>query len=144
MTEKNMEKSKTHDDHLHSEKTGRFFSDKMLTLAYEPLNVGDMENPDGSAKIQNHCGDIMEIFLKLDQDKIINTKFLSNGCKATLACGSAVTELAKGLTVSQAAKITSQTIIGYLNGIPPAKSHCAQLAVKTLQKALQDTRGTVD
>ena len=115
---------------------GEQYSEKVLTLAYEPLNVGEIENPDGSSRVQGSCGDNMDVSLKLDNTIIAEVKFLTDGCGATLACGSAVTELAKGKTIYQAEKISPQEIIHFLDGLPESHVHCAVLAVQALQRAL--------
>jgi len=114
------------------------YSDKVLTLAYEPLNVGEMENPDGFGYVKGFCGDRMAIFLKLTDRKISDAKFLTDGCGATLACGSAVTELTKGKTPYEAAKITPQAVIKYLDGLPASHLHCAVLAAQALQAAIEN------
>jgi len=117
-------------------KTGDRYSEKVLTLAYEPLNVGEIKNPDGSARVQGSCGDSMEVSLKIHNSIITEIRFLTDGCGATLACGSAVTELARGKTIYQAENISPQTIIHYLDGLPESHIHCAVLAVQALQQAL--------
>jgi len=115
------------------------FSERAMTFAYEPLNVGEIESPDGSASVTGSCGDRMYITLKLSGDTIEDARFLTDGCGATLACGSAVTEMAKGKTVFQAKKIYPQTIVKYLDGLPASHVHCAVLAAQTLWKALESS-----
>lgn len=120
--------------------TEEVYSDKAITLAYEPLNVGEIENPDGASKIKGDCGDTLQIHLRLTDGVITETRFLTDGCAATLACGSAVTELVKNKTPFQATKIYPQTIVKYLDGLPPSHMHCAVLAVQALKVALKSMK----
>ena len=115
------------------------YSDKVLALAYDPLNVGEIENADSFGYAKGTCGDEITIFLKIENGKICNAKFLTDGCGATLACGSSITELVKGKTVWQAKKIYPQDIINYLGGLPASHLHCAVLAVQALREALGNT-----
>jgi len=114
------------------------YSDKVLTLAYEPMNVGEIENPDTFGYVKGSCGDEMTIFLRIKDGRIYDAKFLTDGCGATLACGSTVTELAKGKTIWEAKKIHPQGIVDYLGGLPASHLHCAFLAVRALRKALDN------
>ena len=116
------------------------FSDKVVSLTYEPLNVGSIENPDGHARISGPCGDTMEIFISTKGERLEKITFLTDGCGATLACGSAVTELAKGKTIPEAETIDVLSILEYLDDLPPSHEHCALLAVKTLCQALKDLK----
>ena len=122
--------------------TSEPYSDKVLTLAYEPLNVGEIENPDGIARVTGECGDSMKIYLKITGDTISEARFLTDGCGATLACGSAVTELVRGRTPWEAIKIYPQTVIQYLDGLPTSHMHCAVLAVQALKEALKSLKST--
>lgn len=114
------------------------YSEKVLELAYEPQNVGEIENPDGVGFAHGSCGDRMSIFIKLENQYISDIKFLTDGCGATLACGSAVTQMAKGRTPFEATKIHPQHIVRFLDGLPSSHLHCAVLAVQTLKKALEN------
>jgi len=114
------------------------FSQKVVSLAYEPRNVGSLKNPDGHGRVAGQCGDTMEIYIKMKGKIIDPIGFLTDGCGATLACGSATTELAKGKTPYEAGKITPQAVIKYLDGLPASHLHCAVLAVQTLRKALEN------
>ena len=116
------------------------YSDKVLTLAYEPVNVGEIENPDGSARVMGECGDWMQIYLKITGDTISEVRFLTDGCGATLACGSAVTELVRARTPWEVTKIYPQTVIRYLDGLPASHMHCAVLAVQALKEALRSLK----
>lgn len=114
------------------------YSEKVLTLAYEPLNVGKIESASGVGYIKGTCGDSIHVYIKTDHDQIIGATFLTDGCGATLACGSAVTELAKGKSCYNASKMTVQEVIGYLDGLPASHVHCAVLAIKALHKAIKN------
>ena len=118
-------------------KASEIYSDKVLELAYDPLNVGEIENPDGAASVTGECGDRMQVHLKLSCGKITEVRFLTTGCGATVACGSAVTELAKGKTPYEVSKIYPQTIVSYLDGLPASHMHCAVLAVQAMRQALK-------
>jgi len=117
--------------------TETVYSDKVVTLAYEPLNVGKIKNPDGKSEAQGECGDKMWISFKVENGNIADVRFLTDGCGATLACGSAVTELAKGKTPYQAMKIYPQNVVQYLDGLPASHLHCSVLAVNALKRALK-------
>ena len=119
------------------EESLKVFSEKVVSLAYEPINVGDIDNPNGHGRLTGSCGDTMEIFVRVEKKIIGDIKFLTDGCGATLACGSAVTELAKGKTPDEARKVGVLDILNYLDDLPPSHAHCALLAVNTLQKALE-------
>ncbi|RKY77007.1 iron-sulfur cluster assembly scaffold protein [candidate division KSB1 bacterium] len=114
------------------------FSDKVLEFAYDPLNTGEIEDPDGTGFAKGECGDSMTIFLKTEKNKIKEARFLADGCGATLACGSAVTELVKDKSLFNAKNIYPQTVIRFLDGLPASHTHCSVLAVQALRKALDD------
>jgi len=106
--------------------------------AFRPRNHGVLSNADGFARITGPCGDTMEIWLKVKDDKIIDSAFLVDGCVATLACGSMITELARGERVSQAIGISQQDVLDALDGLPEGNKHCALLAANTLKEAVRD------
>ncbi|MBN2030230.1 iron-sulfur cluster assembly scaffold protein [bacterium] len=114
------------------------YSDKVLTYAYEPVNIGEMTSPDGKGHVKGNCGDELMIWIKLKKGIISNATFLSEGCGTGVACGCAVTEMVKGKTPYEASKITPQDILFFLDGLPVSHMHCAVLAIQALQKALDD------
>ena len=125
---------------LHSAMMGNHeegFSEKAQTLAYEPVHVGEIEDADGQGHVKGRCGDSMTIYLSVKDNHVENATFLTDGCGATLACGSSVTELLRGKTRLQASRIQAQHVIRDLNGLPPSHTHCAVLAVQALKKALE-------
>ncbi len=104
-----------------------------------PRNVGVIENPDGYGKIGNPvCGDLMEIFIKVKNDVITDIKFKTFGCGSAIATSSMVTELAKGKNIDEAMKITRNDVASELDGLPPHKMHCSNLAADALQAAIKD------
>lgn len=117
-------------------------SDRVLELAYEPVNVGEIENADAIGYVQGSCGDTMTIYLKISDSIIHDARFLSDGCGVTLACGSSVTRLAKGISCRQASLIQPQAVIQDLDGLPASHLHCAVLAVHTLKDALDHYKKT--
>jgi nitrogen fixation NifU-like protein len=115
------------------------YSQKVIELFRNPKNMGEMENPTVEATEGDpQCGDVFQMFLKVENDKILDAKYLSFGCAANIATGSATTEMVKGKTVDEADEITIQTIVDSLQGLPALKMHCAVLAYKTLKKALRE------
>jgi len=118
--------------------TNESFSDTVLAFAYEPRNVGELDDADAIGQCRGNCGDSMTIYLKIKGDRIHQATFLTDGCGATLACGSAVTNLALTKTRLQALQIHPQHIIRELDGLPPSHTHCAVLAAQCLKKAIQN------
>jgi nitrogen fixation NifU-like protein len=119
------------------------YSDKVLTYAYDPINIGEIKNPDGQGLVKGDCGDSIVIYIMLKKQKIDRVQFLVDGCSASVACGCAVTELAKGKSPYEALKITPQEVIQFLDGLPASHMHCAVLAIQALQKALDDLKNTL-
>ena len=106
-----------------------------------PRNMGEMENPDGVGKGGNPvCGDMMELYIKVENDVITDVKFMTFGCGAAIATSSMVTELVKGKTLDEALKISNATVAEALDGLPPVKMHCSVLAEDALKGAIEDYR----
>jgi len=104
-----------------------------------PKNVGTIENPDGYGKVGNPvCGDLMEMFIRIKDDTITDIKFKTFGCGSAIATSSMVTELAKGMHVDKAMKITRNDVANELDGLPPKKMHCSNLAADALHAAIKD------
>ncbi len=115
------------------------YSDKVMDHFFNPRNVGEIENPDGIGKVGNPvCGDVMELYIKVEKDKIIDAKFKTFGCGAAIATSSMVTELVKGKTLQDALKITNKGVVEALGGLPKHKLHCSVLAEKALKLAIED------
>lgn len=117
------------------------YTDKVMDHFKNPRNVGNMENPSGMGKVGNPvCGDIMELYLKIEEGKIVDAKFKTFGCGAAIATSSMVTEMIKGKTTEEALKISNREVAEALGGLPPAKMHCSVLAEDALQSAIEDYR----
>jgi nitrogen fixation NifU-like protein len=100
-----------------------------------PVHMGFMDHPDAHGSTASVCGDLMEIFLRLESDRVIEAKFRTNGCGATMACGSFAAELAMGKTIHELLEIKGETILGKMGGLPAQERHCADLAAEALQQA---------
>ena len=117
------------------------YSEKVLEHFRNPRNVGELENPDGIGVEGNPvCGDLMEIHIRVEDDRITDIKFKTFGCGSAIATSSMVTELAKGKTLDEALQITRQTVADELDGLPKQKMHCSNLAADALHKAIEDYR----
>jgi nitrogen fixation NifU-like protein len=117
------------------------YSEKVLDHFRNPRNVGEIEDPDGVGTVGNPvCGDVMSIYIKVNDDKIEDIKFKTFGCGAAIATTSMTTELAKGKTLDEALEITRQDVADELGGLPPVKMHCSNLAADALHEAIEDYR----
>ena len=117
------------------------YSEKVMDHFRNPRNMGEMENPDGVGKVGNPvCGDMMELYIKVENDVITDVKFMTFGCGAAIATSSMVTELVKGKTLDEALKISNATVAEALDGLPPVKMHCSVLAEDALEGAIEDYR----
>jgi len=119
------------------------YSKKVLKYFMKPKNQGSMKNPDGVGMVGNpRCGDIMTVYIKVkkikDQEIISDIKFETLGCAAAIATSSMVTEIAKGKNLDDAFKITRQDVADKLEGLPPLKMHCSNLAEDALKRAIED------
>jgi len=104
-----------------------------------PRNVGEIPDADGVGTVGNPmCGDIMSVYIKVKDDRLVDVKFKTFGCGAAIATSSMITELAKGKTIEEALKITRRDVADALNGLPPIKMHCSNLAADALHAAIQD------
>jgi len=117
------------------------YSEKVMEHFRNPRNVGEIEHPDGVGRVGNPvCGDIMELYIKVENDKIVDAKFKTFGCGAAIATSSMVTELVKNRTIDEALKISNKAVAEALGGLPSIKMHCSVLAEEALKKALDDYR----
>jgi len=104
-----------------------------------PKNVGVIEDADGRGLIGSEsCGDIMEVFIKVENDVIVDAKFRTFGCAAAIATSSTATEMIKGMTIEQALEVTNKKVIEVLGGLPPQKIHCSVLAEEAIKAAIDD------
>ncbi len=118
------------------------YTEKVLDHFQNPRNMGELEDANGVGMVGNaKCGDIMEIFLKVNDDEIIeDVSFKTFGCGAAIATSSMATELIKGKSIDEALKITNAAVVEALEGLPPAKIHCSVLAEEAIKKAIEDYR----
>ena len=115
------------------------YSDKVMDHFRNPRNVGVIENADGVGEVGNaKCGDIMKIYLKIENEIIVDVKFETFGCGSAIASSSMATELIKGKPVSEAMQLTNKAVVEALDGLPPAKLHCSVLAEEAIRNALAD------
>lgn len=117
-----------------------FYSDKVIEEARNPSNLGRMVEPDVRGMVRGWCGDTMEFYLRLDGERITEATFMTDGCGATVACGSMLTRIARGMLLEEAGGIMPQDLIVALDGLPEEHAHCTELAVSTLQNALFNWR----
>jgi nitrogen fixation NifU-like protein len=115
------------------------YSEKVMDHFMNPRNVGEIENSDAIGEEGNaKCGDIMKIYLKIENDVIIDAKFKTFGCGAAVATSSMATELVVGKTIEEALKITNKAVAEALDGLPPVKMHCSNLAEEAIKAAIED------
>lgn len=117
------------------------YTEKVMDHFSNPRNVGEVENANGIGEVGNaSCGDIMRISLQVEDDIIKDVKFKTFGCGAAIATSSMVTEMAIGKTIDEALILTNQTVAEALDGLPPAKMHCSNLAADALHEAIKNYR----
>ena len=115
------------------------YSSTVMDHFKSPRNVGEIENADGIGEVGNPlCGDMMTIYLKIEDDTIKDIKFKTFGCGAAIAVSSMLTEMAKGKTLAEAKKITNKSVAEALEGLPKNKLHCSNLGADALHLAIQD------
>ncbi|MBW2093041.1 MAG: iron-sulfur cluster assembly scaffold protein [Deltaproteobacteria bacterium] len=114
------------------------FTDQFLCHAMTPQNLGYMSDPDGRGFPKGACGDTIELCLRIKDNRITDCVFMADGCAHTIACGSAITTLAKDKTIFEALKIEAQAVCDVLGGLPREHMHCARLAVTSLRLAIKD------
>jgi len=115
------------------------YTDKVVDHYSNPRNVGEIDNADGIGEVGNPvCGDIMKIYLKIENDVIVDVKFKTFGCGAAIATSSVSTEMIKGRTVEEALKLTNKEVVQALDGLPAIKLHCSILAEEAIREAIAD------
>ncbi len=115
------------------------YSEKVMDHFTNPRNVGKIEDADGIGEVGNaRCGDIMKIYLKIDNDIITDVKFNTFGCGSAIASSSMATELIKGKPLSQALELTNKAVAEALDGLPAHKMHCSVLAEEAIRAAIKD------
>ncbi|MCK4348193.1 MAG: Fe-S cluster assembly scaffold protein NifU, partial [Thermoplasmatales archaeon] len=117
------------------------YTEKVKDHFYNPRNVGEIKDADGAGTVGNPvCGDIMTIFIKVKDDRIIDIKFQTYGCAAAIASSSITTEIVKGKTLDEAMMLTRDDVANELGGLPAIKMHCSNLATDALREAIKDYR----
>ena len=120
------------------------YSEKVMDHFMNPRNVGEIENADGVGTVGNaKCGDIMKMYLKIDNDVVTDCKFKTFGCGAAIATSSMATELIKGHTVDEVLKLTNKAVVEALDGLPAVKVHCSVLAEEAVKSAIADYYGKI-
>ncbi|MDR0897693.1 MAG: Fe-S cluster assembly scaffold protein NifU [Oscillospiraceae bacterium] len=117
------------------------YSEQVMEHFENPRNVGEIENPSGVGTVGNaKCGDIMRMYLQVEDGIIKDVKFKTFGCGAAIATSSMATEMIKGKTIDEALALTNQAVADALGGLPPVKMHCSLLAEEAVKAAIEDYR----
>ncbi|OQB14602.1 MAG: NifU-like protein [Firmicutes bacterium ADurb.Bin193] len=115
------------------------YSEKVMEHFANPRNVGEIEDANAIGEVGNKkCGDIMKIYMKIENEVIVDIKFKTFGCGAAVATSSMATELVKGKTIKEALAITNKAVVEALEGLPPVKMHCSVLAEEAIKSAIAD------
>ena len=115
------------------------YTDKVKDHFFNPHNVGEIENPDGIGEVGNPaCGDMMRLYLKIEEGRVQDAKFRTFGCGAAIASSSMLTEMIKGKTIEEARAISNQHVADALDGLPAVKIHCSVMAEQAVKSALDD------
>jgi nitrogen fixation NifU-like protein len=122
------------------EQARAIYSDRVVEEFYNPSNLGRMPEPDARGIVRGWCGDTMEIYLRLEGEKIQEAAFMTDGCGPTVACGSLLTKMVTGKSLEYADEIVPEDLLEALDGLPEENVHCAELAVATLHNALFNWR----
>ncbi len=117
------------------------YNDKVRDYFLNPRNVGALENPDAVGEVGNTtCGDVMKIYLKIEDERIVDISFETYGCAAAIATSSIATEMVKGKTLDEAVQLKNRDVIQALGELPPEKIHCSVLAEEAIKAAVEDYR----
>ncbi len=117
------------------------YSEKVMDHFHHPRNVGKIDDADGVGTVGNPvCGDVMKLYIKVNDNRITDAKFQTFGCGAAIATSSMVTEMARGKTLEEAIALSNKEVAAALDGLPPAKMHCSMLGEEALKAAIEDYR----
>ena len=115
------------------------YTEKVMDYFLNPRNMGEIPGANGVGEVGNpRCGDIMKMYLKIENGVVVDAKFKTFGCAAAIATSSVATELIKGRTIEDALRITNKDVIDYLGGLPAPKIHCSLLAEQSIKSAVED------
>lgn len=115
------------------------YNEKVMEYFTNPRNVGELEDADGIAEVGSpQCGDIMKVYIKVEDNIIKDIKFQTFGCASAIASSSMMTEMVKGKTVDEALKLTNKEVVDALGGLPPVKIHCSVMAEEAIRAAIKD------
>ena len=114
------------------------FSETVIEYAYNPRNIGEISDADGVGRITGTCGDTVQIQVRVENERISESRFLTDGCGTSIACGSMLTEMIEDKTIEEALMINSEDLLRSLDGLPEENVHCSVLAVDTLHAAIDD------
>ena len=121
------------------------YTEQVMDHFMNPRNVGEIENASGVGTVGNaKCGDIMKIYIKVENDAIVDVKFKTFGCGAAIATSSRATEMVMGKTIDEALKVTNKMVADSLGGLPAVKMHCSVLAEEALHAAIQDYKDKLE
>lgn len=117
------------------------YNERVINEFKNPKNIGEIPDADGVGTIGNaSCGDIMQIFLKIEDNRIVDAKFKTFGCAAAIASSSVATEMIKGMTLEEALQVKNADVVERLEGLPPQKIHCSVLAEEAIHAAIDNYR----
>lgn len=120
------------------------YNEKVLEVFQNPQNVGEIPDANGVGTVGNAaCGDIMKVYLKIENNVIVDARFKTFGCAAAIASSSVATEMIKGKTVEDALKLKNSDVVEALEGLPPQKIHCSVLAEEAIAEAIKDYRSRI-
>jgi nitrogen fixation NifU-like protein len=114
------------------------YSEKVIEEFHNPRNLGRMTGADARGIVRGPCGDTMEIYLRLNGERILEASFMTDGCGPSVACGSMLTATARGMSLEEASEVRPKDLLDALGGLPQESVHCAELAVNTLRQAIEN------
>ncbi|NLT97467.1 MAG: Fe-S cluster assembly scaffold protein NifU [Christensenellaceae bacterium] len=121
------------------------YSEKVMEHFANPHNMGELEDYNAVGEVGNaHCGDIMRMYLKIEDNIIKDASFKTFGCCAAIASSSVATDMIKGMTIDEALKLKNEDVVKALDGLPPVKIHCSVLAEEAIKKAIENYREGAD
>jgi len=114
------------------------YSEAVIEHAMNPRNLGSLPDADGFVAVRSRCGELMKMWIKVNKAEIVDVAFWTDGCGATVACGSIATELIKGKDIAEALRVDEREICSALGGLPEGNYHCAELAANAIRRVVRD------